>query len=219
MYLLDNDNKYQIDLCKINNDQEIILHSYNIDDPYAYPKFHKNNNKIYYKINNVIYDLDTLETILNQDKDCFFAKQNNTYNLYYKINVGESLYTVYYYNDQKLVNTGLTCSMGNFIVNNNIIYYASLEDHYLYQYDMDSLNHKALVEYDIFDFYMIDDHILCITTNDNQILFYDLNTNDILSTIDIDKNEEMNNMYMWIYSDLNKDVYFQNPKEIIKISF
>ncbi len=217
MYLLEENSKFYIEVCKVVDGKEVLLQKYGIDDPYAYPKFFYNNNNIYYKINQNVYSLETLDIILTDESNYFVEKQNNNEKLFYKVSDGQSVYTVYYLDDDKKVNTGFRWPLGSFIVENNVIYFDNLKDNYLYMFDLNTSEQKVLLQEEIFDFALVNEDLLCITTNDEQIIYYDLINNKILSRIDAESNDEISGFYKWIYKDDEGRTYFQKDKMIIKI--
>ena len=73
--LIENNEKFYIELCIFENNKEKVIKTYSIEDPYAYPRFIQYNNKYYYKLNNNLFNLENPNDFIELKSVFFLSKK------------------------------------------------------------------------------------------------------------------------------------------------
>lgn len=214
--LIHMDEKYGVELCTIENNQEKIIKTYNIDDPYMYPRFINYKDDLYFLINNVLYCVNQDITPIDFKEQVFFEKNtNNKEKLYFKT-ITESGYQLYYYENGEFVKTKFEHNFGYFILIENQMIYEDLNDNHLYSLDLNTFETECIFDLEqISDFAIINENKVCISTN-NRIYYLNLKNNKVEYSFD-KKGTEVEHIMNWIHTNGKDNVYFSDFENIFKI--
>lgn len=206
--LISKENKYYIELCNFDNNNETLIKKYEIEDPYLYSKFIKCNNQYYYKINSSLYNINNPNEMININSSFFFSKYNpKNESLFFKVTKDKEYQLAKLEND-KIELLELKKNFGNFLVISDEVIYQSNDNQYLYSYNMKSRKEKCLFDKaSIEDFALLNENIIVINTGnklfylDNDKIVYSMNKGDSLP---------------WLHSDGNKSVYLSSGNYVYK---
>ncbi len=215
--LIENNEKFYIELCIFENNKEKVIKTYSIEDPYAYPRFIQYNNKYYYKLNNNLFNLENPNDFI-QLKSVFFLSKNdiNSDSVYLKVKK-DSNYQLCILKDKKPEALKFQENFGNFIVINDSIIYQDNDDYYLYLHDLKNEKEVCLFDQEkVSDFALLKNDIVVVHT-ENIIYFINIKENKVINSIN-KKEKSLENTIDWIYSDGINQIYLIDNKNIYKIT-
>ena len=215
--LIENNEKFYIELCIFENNKEKVIKTYSIEDPYAYPRFIQYNNKYYYKLNNNLFNLENPNDFIEL-KSVFFLSKNDINNdsVYLKVKK-DSNYQLCILKDEKPEALKFQENFGNFIVIYDSIIYQNNDDHYLYLHDLKNEKEVCLFDQEkVSDFALLKNDIVVVHT-ENIIYFINIKENKVINSIN-KKEKSLENTIDWIYSDGINQIYLIDNKNIYKIT-
>lgn len=216
--LISKDNKYYIELCKMENNNEKIIENYDIKDPYAYPKFIQYNNSYWFKINDYLYNLDKPNDFIDLKSNYFFSKNDIHNNSpYIKIQTDSNQYQLCTLKGNEMVPLNLKMNFGNFIVSGDLVIYENNNDQYLYMYNLNDEKEKCIFNQEtIIDFTLLENDIVAMNT-EKTIHFMNITNNQIIHSMN-KKEHSLEGIIPWIYSDGVASIYLIGDINLYKIS-
>ena len=213
MALRKDNNEYICELIKINNDIKISVNKWVLNDPYNYPTFYLSSERVFYRVDNYLYSLDTVEPLMDDNVKWLFAlEEPHRKTVGYKVLIDEGKYDIYASsNEDKPVFTHEY--IGEFYLDEEDIIFNSRNSFKLYSYNIESQKTKCIYDKEIDNFKVGHEYIGVST--EKEIVIYNKDNYKINYAIDKDKYNI--NPVEYIYVIENDFYVVSEDKKIIRI--
>ncbi len=185
MTLVKVDNEYVIELNKIMNDNTVSLNKWILKDPYNYPTFHLTNERVFYRVDDFLYSLDSITPVMDDEVHWLFGlEEPHKKSIGYKVLNEEGMYDVYESsNEEEPIFSHQY--IGEFYIDDNHIIFNSRNSFKLYSYDMTTQKIECICDEET-DSFKVGHNYIGVST-EKEIIIYDKQTYKVVSTIDKNK--------------------------------
>ncbi len=160
--LNDDKGEYVCQLKKEDSHGLMTLNTWILEDPYNYPTFINTNKKIYYRIDNYLYDLDIIEPVMDDKVEWLFGlEEPHKKSLGYKVLNEEGLYDVYDSSNEKEPLFSHKY-IGQFYLDDDYIIFNSRDNFKLYAYNKNTKKIKCIYD-NVTDSFDVSHHYISIS--------------------------------------------------------